>query len=377
MRSSLLSLGLSATAVYGQAQNSIHDVFMEGWGKYFGTCTDQGLLQGRSAEVIQQNFGQVTPENSMKWDSTEPSRGNFNFGQADFLVNWATENNKIIRGHTTVWHSQLPGWVSNIYDSNTLTQVIENHVTTLIGRWKGQIYAWDVVNEILAEDGSLRQSIFSQVFQDGFVPIAFNAAREADPDCKLYINDYNLDQASYGKTQGMVRWVGQWRDAGVPIDGIGSQSHLTAGLASSTPGAMQALCAAADECAITELDIVNASPDDYTTATNACRDIENCVGVTVWGVSDPNSWRSQNNPLLFDGNFNPKPAYDAIYQDLVNNMPEPEPTTTSTPTPTPTPTPDEPSSTTSEAPPACTPAEPEDEPEDEDDDDEDDEECTC
>ncbi|KAF4442711.1 glycosyl hydrolase family 10 [Fusarium albosuccineum] len=287
-----------ATLEERQASVSIHDLFKNKGKVYFGTATDRGLLtSGKNAAIIQANFGQ----------------GSFNFANSDYLVDWAVQNSKSIRGHTLVWHSQLPQWVKNINNANTLREVIRTHVKTVVGRYKNKIRAWDVVNEIFNEDGTIRSSVFSNLLGEEFVSIAFKAAREADPSARLYINDYNLDRAGSSKVNLMRYYVDKWISEGVPIDGIGTQAHLTGGQGSAIQGALEQLATApVTEIAITELDIAQAPTSDYVSVVQGCLRVSKCCGITVWGISDKDSWRAGTNPLLFDNNYNPKSAYQGI-----------------------------------------------------------------
>ncbi|KAF4614610.1 hypothetical protein D9613_003395 [Agrocybe pediades] len=286
---------------------------------FWGTCADSNTLNiGQIATIIKSDFGGLTPENSMKWDATENTQGVFTFSGSDALVNWAVSNGKMIRGHNFIWHTQIPSWVTSINNKATLQSVMQKHISTLGGRYAGKIYGRTpnrmligTDSEILNEDGSLRSSVWSNVFGESFVALAFGYARQADPHAKLYINDYNLD-SNNAKTQGMVALVKRVNSGGNIIDGIGTQMHLGAGGAGGASAALTALASTGLDVAITELDIAGASSNDYTTVVKACLAQPKCVTLTTWGVSDANSWRSSTNPLLWDNNYKPKAAYTAV-----------------------------------------------------------------
>lgn len=291
-----------------------------GSGRYFGTAVAAGRLGDPAySTILDREFNTITPENEMKWDTTEPSRGSFNFGPADSIVGHAAAHGQKMRGHTLVWHSQLPGWVGSINDANTLRSVMNNHIATEMSHYKGKIYAWDVVNEAFADDGSGRHrgSVFQNVLGDGFIEEAFRTARNVDPSAKLCYNDYSIENWSDSKTQGVYRMVRDFKSRGVPIDCVGFQSHFGAGgPPPSFRTTLSNFAALGVDVQITELDIAQAPAGAYADTVRDCLGVARCTGITVWGIRDSDSWRTGENPLLFDNNGNKKSAYGAVLAAL-------------------------------------------------------------
>jgi endo-1,4-beta-xylanase len=162
---------------------------------YFGSATDKGELTDTEYTTIlsdSNEFGQITPGNSMKWDTIEPSRGQFNYENGDVIADLAEKNGQLLRCHTLVWYNQLPSWVTNGgFDNATLIEILENHITEEVTHYKGKCYAWDVVNEAISDDSGapLRNNVFLETIGEAYIPIAFAAAAAADPEAKLYYND--------------------------------------------------------------------------------------------------------------------------------------------------------------------------------------------
>nr|PPQ62694.1 1,4-beta-xylanase [Streptomyces sp. QL37] len=317
----LAAAGVVALAGNAQAVGALGDA-AAAKGRYFGTAVAANHLgEAAYASTLDAQFDSVTPENEMKWDAVESSRNSFNFSAADQIVSHAQSKGMKVRGHTLVWHSQLPGWVSGL-GATDLRSAMNNHITQVMTHYKGKIHSWDVVNEAYQDgsSGARRSSPFQDKLGNGFIEEAFRTARTVDADAKLCYNDYNTDGQN-AKSNAVYDMVKDFKQRGVPIDCVGFQSHFNSN--SPVPSDFQAnLQRFADlgvDVQITELDIEgsgSAQAANYTKVVNACLAVTRCTGMTVWGVTDKYSWRSSGTPLLFDGDYNKKPAYDAVLAAL-------------------------------------------------------------
>ncbi len=286
-------------------------------GRYFGTAIAAGRLGDSTySSIAGREFTMITAENEMKPDATQPQRGVFTFSSGDQIYNWATQRGMKVRGHTLAWHAQQPSWWSGLSGS-ALRQAMIDHINGVMAHYRGKLYAWDVVNEAFAENGSRRSSNLQSTGND-WIEVAFRTARAADPSVKLCYNDYNIENWTYAKTQGVYNLIRDFKSRGVPIDCVGLQTHFTGG--SSLPGNFQttlsSFAALGVDVALTEVDVTNASTSQYAGLTQACLNVPRCVGITVWGVRDSDSWRASENPLLFDGSGAKKAAYTSVLNAL-------------------------------------------------------------
>lgn len=260
----------------------------------------------------------MTAENEMKIDATEPQRGQFDFTAADRVYNWAVRNGKQVRGHTLAWHSQQPGWMQSLSGS-TLRQAMNDHINGVMAHYRGKIAQWDVVNEAFADgsSGARRDSNLQRTGND-WVEVAFRTARAADPAAKLCYNDYNVEDWTWAKTQAMYAMVRDFKQRGVPIDCVGFQSHFNSGSPynSNFRTTLQNFAALGVDVAITELDIQGAPASTYASVTNDCLAVPRCLGITVWGVRDSDSWRPDHTPLLFNNDGSKKAAYTSVLDAL-------------------------------------------------------------
>ncbi|MHC3468359.1 endo-1,4-beta-xylanase [Streptomyces sp. 7R007] len=299
-------------------------------GKVIGTAVTGSKLTGTYGDIAGAQFDSLTPGNAMKWGTVEPTRGGFDWSEADQIVAFAQAHDQQVRGHTLVWHNQLPNWLtSGTWTAAQLSSLLQNHITTEVGRYKGEITAWDVVNEPFNEDGTYRSDLWYDNLGADYIANALTWAHAADPAAKLYINDYNVEGVN-AKSTALYNLVKDLRSRGVPIDGVGLQAHLVLGQVPSTlQQNIQRFADLGVDVAITELDVRMALPSDstklaqqaadYKAVVSACVAVTRCAGVTVWGFADSDSWVPSTFPgygaaTPYDENYAPKPAYYAIAQ---------------------------------------------------------------
>ena len=333
-------------------------------GRYrIGTALNGWQINGKpekEVELVKRQYNAITAENDMKWERIHPGKDRYDFRMADKFVEFGSKNDMFILGHTLVWHSQTPRWVFRGDDGGPATREellgrMKDHIDTVVGRYKGRVNAWDVVNEAVAGDGSLRKSQWRNIIGDDFIAKAFEYAHEADPEAELYYNDYDMWKPKH--RQGVVQLVKRLQEKNLRIDGIGMQGHwgLEYPSIQEIEDSIVEYAGLGVKVMITELDISvlptawgQAGADiaqnyEYQQKLNPYADglpeevqqklaaryaaifklfdkhADKIGRVTFWGVHDGNSWLNgwpvrgrKDYPLLFDRECKPKAAFDAV-----------------------------------------------------------------
>jgi endo-1,4-beta-xylanase len=333
---------------------------------YIGTALNADQITGKdtaSVKVINEQFSAIVAENCMKSGPIHPKENEYNFSLPDQFVDFGTKNNLFITGHCLVWHSQAPGWMftdslGKDVSKEVLIGRMKQHISTVVGRYKGKVKGWDVVNEAIEDDGSFRKTKYYEIIGEDYIRLAFEFAREADPEAGLYYNDYSM--ANPGRRMGVVAMVKKLQSQGVKIDGIGMQCHISLDYPeiSEFEKSVEAFAALGVKVMITEMDIsVLPMPDwnagaeisknfEYQKKLNPYPDglpdsVNNALQnryldffklflkhkdvisrVTTWGVNDGQSWKNNwpvrgrtDYPLLFDRNNQPKAVVQRIIEE--------------------------------------------------------------
>jgi endo-1,4-beta-xylanase len=336
-------------------------------GVLIGAAINQAQSDGQETiglGIVTHHFNTISPENILKWQLIHPEPERYDFAPADRYVALGQKHGMAVIGHTLVWHQQTPAWVFGGKDGakpdrETLLARMRTHIEAVAGRYRGRIHGWDVVNEALNDDGTLRKTPWLEVIGEDYIAKAFEYARAADPHAELYYNDYNLWKPE--KREGALRIVKQLRDRGLRVDGVGEQGHymLESPSAAEIDATIAAIAAAAMKPMITELDVdvlprdsamygadlakkakfqaetnlypTGLPPDKQQELARRYADIFDVVmkhrdtlaRVTFWGVADGQSWLNDfpvpgriNHPLLWDREGRPKPAFAAVVDAL-------------------------------------------------------------
>ncbi|MCD9575408.1 endo-1,4-beta-xylanase [Flavobacterium soyae] len=335
---------------------SLKDVYKKDF--YIGTALSADQIEEKDAKVdslIKKEFNAITAENIMKSMYTHPQKDKYDFALSDKFVAYGEKNKMFIHGHTLIWHSQLAPWMEKIEDSTDMKAFMRDHITTIVSKYKGRINSWDVVNEALNDDGTLRQSIFFKTLGEKYLVDAFKLAEKADPKVDLYYNDYNIEEPA--KRAGAIALIKKIKAAGGKVDGVGIQGHwrLQSPSIEEIEKSILEYSALGIKVAFTELDItvlpnpwdlkgadvnqkfegsakMNPYPEKLPDSVQTqlveryasifklfLKHKDKISRVTFWGVYDGQSWLNDwpikgrtNYPLPFDKDLKHKQAYDSI-----------------------------------------------------------------
>lgn len=308
-----------------------------------GTAVDMNALASDATyrERVSAEFSAITAENVMKWETLEPTRGVYNWGPADQLVDFARSNGQKVHGHVLLWHNQLPGWLTagvtdGSISSGELRTIVRDHITAVVRHFRGKIWHWDVVNEAFTDgnDPTLRETIFSKNLGPNYIADALRWAHAADPKAGLWLNDYAIDNVN-AKSTAYYELAKQLLAQHVPLTGMGFQGHLDLQYPIPTDAVdnLRRFDQLGLDTGFTEVDVRYTLPGDtyktagqvgsFTTLLQACLLTPRCEMFTLWGFTDKYSWipgwfktPPQGEATPLDATFQPKPAYRALQQTL-------------------------------------------------------------
>jgi len=305
-------------------------------GKYVGSCSYHNYFSNVNyTTVLAQQYSIVTPENEMKWAATEQSQNVFTYDEGDQIVANAKKANQKVRGHNLCWGVYNPTWLtSGNFSGTQLQAILQNHINNVAGHYKGQLYSWDVVNEAVSDSPTPTEYLKTNVWYPAvpnYVDLAFQWAREVDPSAKLFYNDYGAE-GSGSKSDAVYNMLKSMKERGIPVDGVGLQYHVSLGYTPEIEDVIaniKRLNALGLEVQITEMDVsfsggngnendeLQAQADIYGLVLKACLTAQNCSAFVTWGFTDKYTWLGSNEqPLPFDFNFQPKPAFDTLASEL-------------------------------------------------------------
>ena len=359
----LLAAAMAATAAWGAGggrEPAVKDAFK---GKFLvGVAINSRLLSGGAGQrLVTRHFNSIVAENCMKCEAIHPDEGRYDFAEADKFVDFGQRNGMHVIGHCLVWHSQLPQWFCTDSEGKPVSPEVlkmrmKDHIATVVGRYRGRVKGWDVVNEALLDDGSFRDSPFYKILGEEYIPLAFQYAHEADPDAELYYNDYGMDVP--GRRDAVVRLIRQLKSQGIRIDAVGMQGHMDLDYPTLErfEQSIRAFAAEGVKVMVTEWDMsalpfvthsANISdtaayrrgidpypdglPDSVSRRWNGrmrqfydlfVRHADVITRVNAWGLSDKDSWKNNfpvhgrhDYPLLFDRSLQPKPFVRRLLEE--------------------------------------------------------------